>query len=136
MVRLHRSVFADLPDHEACTEQDQTAHEEEKGGVEQAFEGLGIDIKGLQHESGDPADPQQAAAMPVTDQDEGGKEREKKREVIRKKLEAKKKQKLADWTLQRLQGFAKVRNISISGTKARLKARIKMYLINKRKKKS
>ena len=69
-------------------------------------------------------------------EDEGDDAREKKREVIRKKLVAKKKQNLADWTLQRLQGFAKVRNISISGTKARLKARIKMYLINKRKKKS
>ena len=72
----------------------------------------------------------------VQRKDEDGKEREKKRDVIRKKLVAKKKHKLADWTLQRLQSFAKVRNISVSGTKARLKARIRMYILNKRKNKN
>ena len=57
----------------------------------------------------------------------------KKKEVVAKKKIEQKKNNTADWTLDRLRSFLKVRNLPITGTKARLKARIRYYIKHKKK---
>lgn len=53
---------------------------------------------------------------------------ERKREVIKKKLQTTKNRNLRDFSLDELKQFAKSRNLLTTGSKVKLKRRIKMYL--------